>query len=217
MSRALYITTPVLDDCRRANESPLSNGGAWADLGDTTLVPSAVGARLLSNRITTTNVSFTATALWTRASFSDCEVWADWSSTLASVGGYIFLRFANIGSGTTDGYRLSLGGGSASIQRIDNSVATTLRSAPAVTAYSGRIMFRAVGSHLSMHRPIGTDIPENWVEIIGVDDANYTTGQIGLISNTSYSGFNTFGGGSTSGLFSGMPIAAPIAGRGATW
>lgn len=220
MSRALYITTPVLDDCNRADENPLSNNGGWTNMADSTLFTNNVSLRLVSKAVINASVTNNGGASWNRASFSDCEVWANWNQTFGNPGGYIGLRLANIGTGTTDGYRLSVGGSQLLIQRIDNSVATTLRTFQipgGAGGFSGRVMFRSVGTKLSAHRFIGTDVPENWTEVIAAEDATYTSGSLGVMINSSYNGVLAVGGGSTSGLVSGMPLAQPVAGRGATW
>lgn len=215
MPYVYYPTTPVLDDCNRANESPISFGGRWNVLNDITLYPSVVGSKIDTNRIISTSLPNSSTALWLPSTFSDCEVWAECNSTQTNTVAF-FCRVGTPGTGTTTGYRLVVSGASFTLARITNSVATTLSTfSLGVPGLLGRIMMRAVGSRLSVNFWRSSDILQNWYEVLSAEDATYSTGSLALAMNGSFPGFTKFGGGPTSGIIGGGP--ALTSGRGATW
>lgn len=177
----------VLDDGARANENPLSHGGAWS----TPLIPGDFNSQLLTNVITSAGTGWTS-AYWNTRFGADQEVFGT-----TAAGGTDFLLFARCSNPNTGGefcgYRFTFQPTTnlVIIDRFDANVTTRLHAGlPCSFNNLDTIGVRAVGPLFEFFAN-GTKTSE-------IDDDYYETapGFIGCGSffNTG-NGFSSFGGG----------------------
>lgn len=170
-------TTPLLDDCQRANENPLSFGGRWA-VTDYGLWPAPMS---LSNNTISPAARGTMNYYWTPEWFSgDVEVWGLNVDVPDLTEGYRLSLLKELGGSLqVDGYQLFVNftiGNIASweIRRYTNGVRTDLAGASGDRpTTSAPILFRLVGGVLEgwMAVDVGGTI---WNKMVSVADAMYT-------------------------------------------
>lgn len=186
--------TPMLDDFSRPDESPLSWGGKWAN-ADTSLVGSI---DLVSQRaVGGEDIGF---RYWTPLpNLVDSEVYVE----LRTVGGstYTLIRAGGVGgAGALDGYVLSINSSTLTLSRLDNAVfAANLGSRAFVRQAGDVVVLRAVGPTITVYVVRAGSV----IQALSGSDKTYTSGFIGIGSESSSTAFVNFGGGSLN------PIADP--------
>jgi hypothetical protein len=142
--------TPVIDDCNRADENPVSNGGVWS--GASKIISGDFFLKLATNTITAAGAS-NASSFTTTTYGPDTEIWTTCSG--ADSGNDLIVRIANPGAAGVTGYMVSydMPNDKVIIKRIDNSTTiTTLFTSPTLAAYSStdRMGFRMVGANITV-------------------------------------------------------------------
>lgn len=169
----------------------------------------SANVRIRSNGVTTDSGGNEADAYWDTTSFNAAqEAYA--TATLAGATTYtcVWVRLANIGSNTTDGYTACGLNSSSTVKifRVDNGAATEIGSdAQAFTSGDG-IGLTANGSQLC---PWFNDGGGGWVRLTCVTDATYSAGGfIGLttLGSTSFNVTDDFGGGNLTTRRAGSPL-----------
>lgn len=200
-------STPMLDDFKRPDESPLSQGGNWAVL-DTVGYTSELTVTSLVCRTASGQGARYRTDL---PGLVNCEAWVRLSSGYSG-GAHIILRANDVGgSGTWDGYRFSLVAVSQVIQRVTNgSTVTTLATTGTADASPGDVWVgRIVGSELYLFR-----IRSGVTELLATaSDTTYSSGYIAMAASAATGSVSHFGGGEIDSL---APPASIIGGFGAT-
>jgi hypothetical protein len=196
--------TGTLDNFDRANEDPLSNGGAWGGAlfnSDQTL---EVASNVAGGLDSTFSNSYYATSFG-----PDCECWCDIPTIGASSSVFLYLRVAGQGgTNTVDGYEVELNNSANTIalSRLDNEVGTQLGATTSFSPANGdSVGISAIGSTIEMWYIDASVAPGTWVSGGQRTDATYgAAGKIGVMLATTSDRIDNFGGGT---------VAAAAAGR----
>lgn len=208
-------TTGILDDCLRANEDPLSNGGLWNGT-----VTGGAPCRLVTNRIRAEVVAGTgtSTSIWGSNFNSDQEAFATLGTLAITADRGITVCTRLVDSVAWNGYALEafiaippLATGASlpllhvesrttlngymRIRRFDNGVATSLTDDVALVSASGdRIWLKSEGSTHTMYYAVGA---ADFEEMGSVDDATYSgASPIACRNRGQTASLYNFGGGS---------------------
>jgi hypothetical protein len=196
-----FPTTGVIDSFDRADEDPLSDGGKWSigpdDFGGTNNL--RVNANLCKQGGATSSNGYRNDQDYGPNS----EVYVT-LSVIPGTAVVLYLRLANIGAGTTDGYAVYFnfsGTDDALICRVDNDSLVGLGSAivpPAPFAVGDKLGLEVIGSTVAAY----VFQSGSWTQLGTRTDSTYTAaGKIGL--RLADSGANAvvddFGGGTVVG------------------
>ena len=187
--------TGFLDQFERANEDPLSQGGAWSP---TPLFGSGQTLEVLSN-MAGQNEAEVAEANSFRMDeiTGDAEVHA----RIANVPNnnqwfYLYLHLREAGTAGVDGYRANwfhwISTDGLYIQKITNGVATTIAGPLAMDPANGdTLLLRRFGLALELWRKnAGT-----WTKLLTALDPDYNSGRLGLGMDDDDGKWDDFGGG----------------------
>lgn len=180
--------TPVIDNCTRADENPVSNGGLWS--GASKIISGDFFLKLATNTITAAGAS-NASSFTTTTYGPDTEIWTTCSG--ADSGNDLVVRIANPGAAGVTGYMVSydMPNDKVIIKRIDNSTTiTTLFTSPTLPAYAStdQMGFRVVGSNITVFI--------NDVAVASFSDSTYSNaGPIGIRKFSSQAPVTSVGGG----------------------
>jgi hypothetical protein len=160
-------TQTYLDDCTRADENPLSNGGAWS------AVTGYSALKLLSNNIEASVISTNCAMRVSTFSAGD-DQYAEVVTNHTLTGTDAVHLWVRANSDRTNVYLLKLAVvGSSAIIKVVSGAATTLATLAGVTpAVGDRFRITVVGSQITVTR--------NFLYIQTVQDADVTTGLPGL-------------------------------------
>lgn len=189
-----FPTTIVLENCNRANESPISNGGKWSG----PLFPGDNQLNLLSNQINRTTSG--GDSYWNTSFPADQECYVTALDVTATYY-QIWVRINSPNNAALNGYivQFKTATGVINVQRVDNS-STFVTLTPDDTGITfvnkDQLGVRIVGSTISVFR--------NSVQVSTRTDATYAgAGIIGITCSNSKPAVN-FGG----GLYVPVPRAA---------
>jgi hypothetical protein len=128
----VFPLTPVIDNCTRADENPLTNGGLWS----AKFISTDFNLKILTNQMVGAGASDSSNV--TAADYGpDCELWTVGTGG-TDFGTNILLRINSPGVAGVTGYLVffSVSGDQVTIQRIDNSTTfVTILPAQNVGAY----------------------------------------------------------------------------------
>lgn len=195
-----FPTTSVLDDFNRANESPLSQAGAWSDDGSN-------GLQLVSNAVSSS--SSNKQSHRTTQPPANCEAFVT-IATKPSDGQSVNVRARISSLGTSpNGYFVhalaSSGTDVLTIQRFDAGANTTLATVNQEFASGDSIGIQIVGSRIGLWYKASAG---SWTELTSTTDATYTAaGYIGIGGFSTSWTLDSFGGGAASLVSSGAGIA----------
>ena len=212
--RYAFPTTAVLDDFNRADETPLSQSGAWTTAvisGHATL---ALGANQCVGSTGGANSSYRTTIL----GGADAEAFVTLATHGSSHDFAVCNRIASPGSaGAVDGYRGQMQLGSTlrvRIQRLDNDVRTTIASVNQTIVSGDSVGLESIGSTIAAYFKVGAGA---WNQVVSVSDATYgAAGYLALQQDATFNVSDNFGGGviaaaAASLLLRGNPMAALLA------
>lgn len=196
-----FPVTTLLDDFNRANEGPPPSA-AWT----TGCLGGSAGLKVVSNKCVA-NAS-EADGYWNAGvtSSADCEAYGTIDTILFNESLYLYLRLANIGSSTTDGYRvrcqfrITILDTRYFLQRLDNGVATNVKSSDVTAGAADGDSYGAelIGTTLTAYKKPAAG---SWAAASSTTDSTYSAaGYIG-------GGLSSTDAGSTLDDFSGGPFA----------
>lgn len=190
-----FPTTSVKDDFNRADESPVSKAGAWQGRATTS---GEVDMKVLGTKLALAGPD-TTTFLFGSAIYNetvqDGEVYATvtaWNQHLIR----LYIRMAETGGPNThDGYVAQIANGVWQIDKVTDGIHTTLGTTfSQAVALGDSVGLQAVGTSINAyHKPAAG----SWTQIATRTDATYTTGKIGIGTNSPSIRFDDFGGGNT--------------------
>lgn len=186
-----FPSTPVIDNCTRADESPLANGSLWATGASGLLISTDFHLKLLTNQVVAAGASF-GSAVTTRAYGPDQELYV--VATGAEFGSNLWVRTQNPGLATLTGYEVTFDASANTIKidRWDSSTVTvSLVVATAVTAYAAadQVGVSIVGSRITAY--------VNGVPKLYATDATYArAGLLALRKFSTQMPITSIGGGS---------------------
>ncbi len=196
-----FPSTATRDNCTRADEAPLSNGGNWTspiNVGDYAL-------KLLSNQILSNGAGW-GSAYWNTANFGpNCEVWGQMDSVGDTGWEYrLWLNVSNPNNSTRTGYQgrfIKYVG--VEIWRFDGAAAPTK-----IATFTG--MTWTANATVGLRRVGNTLLAFVNGEVVGqvIDNTYAVAGRIGMEIFSTGSGFRSFGGGDYTG-----PTAPPYTPR----
>lgn len=183
-----FPTTPILDNCNRADESPLSDGGQWSN-------PIQVGGGhfdLVSNSIVFGSTA--PSAYWNVKTFGpNSEVYVDvlaFGSQFVDV----FVRMVNEGTASRSSYTFACipsGNGTAQIFKTINGTNTTLASFAVSVLDGGSIGVRVIDSSIFAYA-----YNAGWMLVGQVSDSSLlSAGHIGILASSVSCTLDNFGGG----------------------
>lgn len=187
-----FPTTSILDSGVRANESPLSNGGAWLAqpewFGDPMLQVVSNGIIRISGTL--------ADQVYGTTFAADQEAYVTMTSVATINEHAVCCRATNYNTSgyTNTGYYLALTGSALNLNRL-SPYYDTLATWAVTPANGDSFGLQCIGTTIkAFYKASGG----SWTERISVTDSSFSgTGNISLISNDSsgQSVFNDFGGG----------------------
>jgi hypothetical protein len=182
-----------LDAFDRADESPLSDGGRWANGIATT---GEQGLKVAGGQLASSLVS-TASAWRSDRSYGpDGQVWVRVSVAPGDgAGARLYARLQAPGSSAVDGYMLRFnqvaGTDQVLLVRIDNGALVTLATANVDIAAGDRLLLRLVGSTIEAWRQTAS----GWSRLAQAADSTYpAAGMIGVALRGTTGRLDDFGG-----------------------
>lgn len=180
-----FPTTPVLDNCARADENPLSHGGDWTNV----INPGDFNGKLATNVITSAGGGWFS-AYWNRFTAADVEVYGNLAATGSDF--RFWYRVANPNSGSLNGYRANFqpNAGSIVLEKVVANAFTTLTTLSSLSITRGvPVGVQMIGNAMTFWvngAQVGSfsDSSISAVGFIGVE-AFFNTGD----------GYTSFGGG----------------------
>jgi hypothetical protein len=191
-----FPTTVIIDDFNRADEDPLSNGGKWSlGPGDS---PMPTTLRVVSNKCAADAATGDGNAYRNDQNYGpDTDVYVTVSGPDLAVTVTLYLRLANVGVNTSDGYGVQflMGSNQVIVYRLDNMVYTQLGVTVTGQAFASgdQLGIQMIGSTLKGYRK---PTAGSWTEIVSRTDSTYTTaGKIGLQLAATSDRIDDFSGG----------------------
>jgi hypothetical protein len=176
---------PVFDDCARADENPLSQGGRWTGVGGST-----PPLKLESERIRNPSISEFAFATSRRTKvLLGSEIYVKVAATPSQLT-RLWLR---ADGPTSNGYFVDFTGGKVKLRKIVAGKETLLKEVSREVKANGALGFTAKGSLLAVwYREEGAI---EWEFITSAEDPTFASGYIGLGTNSPNTRYDEVGGG----------------------
>lgn len=190
-----FPTTTLLDDFNRANASPPSASWSGPIFGANHLA--------VSSNTCVGNGGASGSDYWNTTVGPDTEVWAKF----ATLGGYLYVRMKDPGSGTSDGYVVtpSTVSGNCTVCRIDNGALTQLGSGLGSAAANGDVIGLEIISDTLQAYKNGSA----W-STTRSDSTYSVAGYIGIYASSASTVIDDFGGGTVDGGGGGDPPTGKI-------
>lgn len=188
--------TPILDSFIRANENPLSQGGAWSICGTGSGTHRSL---LIASNVARGSVggAFNGNYRTLGTYGPDCEVYVTWAANPAASSNYVrlYLRASALSGDSHNGYMLQWSrdaNGCRLFQRTAGSTVLLAQDAANIPTTGDLLVFRAVRNYLAVYK--------NGALVISAKDTTWTAaGMVAIGDGNTDGGFTNFGAGTILG------------------